>query len=433
MAFIANSVETCSDVAFSGGQGHSAAGGGGNRGRGGPRHAHWLCGRVWPPAAAERKPLCAPASHFIAHRRSAAMSVGTAPSRRVARAVPGATVLQVLPALANDHAGRAAVNVATALLRSGARAMVASGGGRLVGELQALGGEWLQLPGAAANPVTLIGNSRKLADVIVSERVDIVHAYSGATAWSARAAIRNTGAWLVTSYFGSPLARLGAASTYQAALARGARVLVDSGFAADLIGRRHDLPPARMVVMPRSVDTARFDPPAVSAERVAILRHGWHIRPGVRVVFVPGRAIGDRIEAQGLAGLFRRIGHCSDMPAAYGVADMVVVPAVEPTTYNYIAVEAHAMARPVVASSVGVLPEIVQAPPFASGQDRTGWLVTPDDPVELARAIAAVLALDGEARQGLGMRARRIAQFYSPERIAAGTLAVYTALLEGGR
>jgi glycosyltransferase involved in cell wall biosynthesis len=397
-----------------------------------------------------------------------------AQTRALPRALPGSTILQILPALANDHAGRAAVNVASSLLRSGARAMIASSGGRLVGELQALGGEWMQVPGATLNPVRLMGNARKLAEVIHDERVDIVHAYSGPTAWVARQAIGSSGALLVTSYFGGPVPGMGATSYYQAALARGARVLVDSEYAADLIAKRHGVPIARMIVMPRSVDTTRFDPPAVSAERVAILRHGWHIRPGVRGVLIPGtltpakgqmtvvdaarilvngglrgvafvimanegsdsdysRAVNERIEAQGLGGLFRRIGHCSDMPAAYGVADMVVVPAMEPSTYDRIAVEAMAMARQVVASAVGVLPEIVRAPPYVPEDERTGWLVSPSDPVDLARAVAEVLALDVHTRRIIARRSRQLAEQFSPDRLAAATLAVYTSLLEGER
>jgi glycosyltransferase involved in cell wall biosynthesis len=401
------------------------------------------------------------------------MNAQPASGRTLQRALPGATVLQVLPALVNDQAGRAAVSIANALLRSGARALVASGGGRLVGELQALGGEWVQVPGATLNPLRLKANSRRLAEIVAAERVDLLHAYGAPAAWAARAAARS-GALLVTSYYGAPLPGVGGPAFYQAALARGDRVLVDSQFAAELIAERHRLPYDRMVVMPRAVDTMRFDPPAVSAERVAILRHAWHVRPGVRAVLIPGRvtaakghltvvdavrilvngglrgvafliaanegsdadytrAVNARVEAQGLGGLFRRIGHCSDMPAAYGVADMVLVAATEPSTYSRVAVEAQAMERPVIAAALGVLPEIVRAPPHVSEDERTGWLVPPSDPVELARAIAAVLGLDHYARQDIGARARAAAEQLSPERISAATLAVYTALLEGER
>jgi glycosyltransferase involved in cell wall biosynthesis len=391
--------------------------------------------------------------------------------RILPRALPGATVLQILPTLANDHSGRAAVDLASALLRSGARALVASGGGRLVGELQARGGEWMQVPGATLNPMRLMANSRKLAEIVTRERVDILHAYSGPTAWAARAAAREAGALLVTSYFGSPLAGMGAAAFYQSALARGARVLVDSEYAAGLIAERHNVPLGRMVVIPRSIDTERFERPTISATRIAVLRHGWQIRPGVRVVFVPGRlsaakgqinvvdaarilvngglrgvafaiaqtedsdaeyarALTRRIEAQGLGGLFRRIGHCSDMPASYGVGEMVVLPVTEPSTFSRIAIEAQSMERPVIASALGVLNEAVLAPPNVAESERTGWLVKPSDPIELAQAIASVLALDGDARQALAQRTRRFAEQFGPDHVSAATLGVYTSLLE---
>ena len=70
-------------------------------------------------------------------------------TRSLSRRLPGATVLQIVPALTDEAAARAAVNVASALLRSGARAMVAGGPGMLVGQLQALGGEWVQFASAS--------------------------------------------------------------------------------------------------------------------------------------------------------------------------------------------------------------------------------------------------------------------------------------------
>src|SRR5436305_1114577 len=187
-------------------------------------------------------------------------------------------------------------------------------------------------------------------------------------------------------------------------LARGQRVIADSYYAADLIVTRHGGQPEQIAALARSIDTGRFDPFSISAERIAVLRHAWGIRPGWRVVLVPGplrpakgqmnvvdavrilvngglrgvafviasdgaaeedyaRAIGARIEAQGIAGLVRRAGYCADMPAAYAVADAVIVPSLEPSTFEPVAAEAHAMGRPVIASSIGSLPEIVLAPP----------------------------------------------------------------------
>src|SRR5262249_21534633 len=134
-------------------------------------------------------------------------SVDEAPARARARRLPGATGVQIVPALVDEPAARAAVNVSSALLRSGARALVAGGSGMLIGQLQALGGEWVDFASTTVNPLKLRSNARALADIIARERVDILHAYSGASARSAHKAVRNTGAWLVTTYPGAPPAR----------------------------------------------------------------------------------------------------------------------------------------------------------------------------------------------------------------------------------
>ena len=403
------------------------------------------------------------------------MSVDEAPARMLSRRLPGATVLQIVPALVDKPAAWAVVNIAAALLRSGARAMVAGGSGMLVGQLQALGGEWVRFPSTTLNPIKLRSNAHALSELIAGERIDIVHAHSAPTAWSAHSAMNETGAFLVTSFAGAPAGRTELASLYQGALARGHRVIAESEYAADLIIQRHRVSPDRLVAIPRSIDTARFDPTAVSAERTAVLRHAWGIRPGWRVILVPGRldptqgqmiavdairilvnggmrgvafiiagdnpddddharAISERIAAQGIGGLVRRVSHCPDMPAAYAIADLVIVPSMEATIFSETAAQAHAMAKPVIASSLGDLPETVLAPPRVGDDARTGWLTSPSDPIELARAVATALSLDSSVRHAIGARARHLAESrFSPPRVAAATLGVYTALLEGER
>ena len=64
---------------------------------------------------------------------------------RTMRGLPGATVLQIIPALEESPQARGAVDLAVALLRSGARVLVASEDGPLNSELQGLGGEWVRL------------------------------------------------------------------------------------------------------------------------------------------------------------------------------------------------------------------------------------------------------------------------------------------------
>jgi spore coat protein SA len=90
------------------------------------------------------------------------------------------------------------------------------------------------------------------------------------------------------------------------------------------------------------------------------------------------------------------------MRAAYERAAVVVLPSVWEEPFGMPAAEAMAAGRPVVASRVGGLLEVV-----ADGE--TGLLVPPDDPGALAEALAAVLD-DAELGRRLGESGRRRAR-----------------------
>ena len=79
-----------------------------------------------------------------------------------------------------------------------------------------------------------------------------------------------------------------------------------------------------------------------------------------------------------------------------------------------------AAARPVVASDIGGLSEIV-----APGE--TGLLVAPGDAVQLSDAIARLLD-DGGLRARMGAAARERVESFSPERIVPRILDVYTTV-----
>jgi glycosyltransferase involved in cell wall biosynthesis len=234
---------------------------------------------------------------------------------------------------------------------------------------------------------------------------------------------------------------------------------------------RYKLTADRITVIPRAVDTAKFSPAAVSGDRIAAIRRQWGVLPHMRVVLVPGRiapwngqmsvldaarllvgagernivfvfagddrgqprfarALRNRAHMHGIDTLCRFTGHCADMPAAHGAADVVVVAPLEPPLAGRAAAEAQAMGRPLVASTVGVLPENLLCPPRMREELRTGWLVRPGNVDEFARAIGAALALDPTAYEAMGARARQFAEFmFSPQSVAEAIRGVYTSLL----
>jgi glycosyltransferase involved in cell wall biosynthesis len=386
------------------------------------------------------------------------------------RTLAGATILQIVPALREGPVARTAVNVAYALLQSGARALVAADDGPLVAELKAFGGEWVPLVNATINPLKLRSSARTLEQLIASERIDIVHAQSVGGAWSANMAAAQIAVWLVTTLQDVP-AVSGLRAYWASSLARGDRVITPSNFAAAPVMARYGLPRERLTVIPRSIDTERFDPATVDAERVDALRKVWRIPSDARIVLVPGRVapwngqliipdivrtlldsgvrgfvvvlagenrrfakyarfVMKEAQAKGVQDLIRLTGHCRDMPSAFAAADSVLVPAVEAPILGRVVAEAQAMGRPVVASQIGILPEHVVTPPDMPEDVRTGWLAKPGDAIEFAKALGAAFALDDAAYRAMAARARQFAQYmFSPQSVAVATRAVYTSLL----
>src|SRR6202048_5470125 len=92
------------------------------------------------------------------------------------RTLAGATILQIVAALRDEPVARTALNVAQALLRSGARALVAAEAGPLAEELRSHGGEWIPLANDSISPLKLYRGARRLARLMASQWGAIVRA-----------------------------------------------------------------------------------------------------------------------------------------------------------------------------------------------------------------------------------------------------------------
>ncbi len=391
------------------------------------------------------------------------------------RTLAGATILQIVPALREEPVARTAVDVARALLQWGARALIAAEGGPLVNELTAIGAEWIPLTNNTSNPFKLRSNARVIEQLVAFERVDIIHAHGAGAAWSARLAAAQIAVWVVTTLPDVPTSHRGLQALYAGALAQGDRVIAPSNYAAEPVMKRYGLAREQITIIPRGIDTVAFNPAAVPPERTADLRVAWRVRPGDRIVLVPGRVApwngqimlpeaariltefgtrdvvfvlvgdhrGDRKYARailrqaqehGVGPLFRLVGHCPDMPGAFATADFVAVPAIKPPVLGRVVAQAQAMGKPVVTSGIGVLPEHVISPPRFPEDVRTGWVAAPGDPEDFARALALALTLDATAYDLMSARSREFAEYmFSPGSVAVATRAVYTSLLARDR
>lgn len=167
------------------------------------------------------------------------------------------TVVQVLPALESGGVERSTLEIAQALVDAGHRALVVSGGGRLVPRLQALGAEHIRLDVGRKSLLT-VRHVPALRRLLQRERADIVHARSRLPAWIAVLALRGMQAparpRLVTTVHG-----LNSPSRYSAVMTRGERVICVSDTVRDYVLHHYPATDAsRLRMIPRGIDPAAF-------------------------------------------------------------------------------------------------------------------------------------------------------------------------------
>lgn len=405
--------------------------------------------------------------HGGTHNQSTAdHSSADAPRPRAEAPRKAPVVLQVLPALETGGVERGAVDIAAAIAEAGWTPLVASSGGRLEHELTRIGATHFTLPLKSKNPLVMARNVRRLGDLIAREGVDLVHARSRAPAWSAFLAARQAGVPFVTTFHGTHTHGTWAKRRYNAVMTYGRRVIAISEFIADHLRKVYNVDDARIRVIHRGIDTARFHPAAVSADRIIGLARRWRIDETKPVIMLPGRLtrwkghldliealvklgrrdvlclmVGDetkqsgyraeveaRLAQAGLREVVGLVGASNDMPAAYMLADVVVSASARPEAFGRVAVEGQAMGRPVIATGHGGARETVL-------DGETGWLVPPGDTDALARALEQALSMDATRRGLMAQRAMaRVEAEFSLTQMRAKTLDVYREVLaEAGR
>lgn len=181
------------------------------------------------------------------------------------------TVLQLVPALESGGVERGTLEVAQALVEHGHRALVMSGGGRLVAPLNQCGAEHHTWPIGTKSFSTLwlVGKLRKF---LLEQQVDIVHARSRVPAWIAWLAWRRmnpaTRPRFVTTVHG-----MYGVNRYSRIMTQGERVIAVSNTVRDYILREYpDTPADRIQVIHRGVDEQAYP-------------YGWKPDPGWQQAF----------------------------------------------------------------------------------------------------------------------------------------------------
>ena len=180
--------------------------------------------------------------------------------------------------------------------------------------------------------------------------------------------------------------------------------------------------PPRLVCLGRLHEEKGFDVALEAAERLSVR---W---PDLEVVVAGEGPAREELEARARGG--RLAGRVSfpgwiapdAVPTLLAGATVVPVPSIH-EGFGLVALEAALAARPVVASRVEGIPEVV-----VDGE--TGILVPPGDPDALATALGALIA-DPARGRALGVRARALAiERFGVERCVDGYVEVYERIAD---
>jgi glycosyltransferase involved in cell wall biosynthesis len=381
----------------------------------------------------------------------------------------GLTVLQVIPRMRAGGAELGCLQIAEALVKSGNRALVVSEGGQLVDGLLAIGAEHITMPVAGKSPVTLALNARRLARLIRTENVAIIHARSRAPAWSALVAARQTKIPFVTTYHSEYSERGKLKNLYNSVMARSDTVIAVSDYMAHLIRTRYKTPEERIAVIHRAFDPDKFNPATVTPDRIAQVRSQLNADGSRPVLLLAGRitprkaqnflvdALGilkkrgaedvvcvfageiekpefkAALEVQarelGVSHMLRFPGHVRDMAAAYTITN-ISLNISEQEGLPRVAIEAQAMGVPMIVSDTGPGREVALTAPDVAPHEASGLRVPYADPKSTADALQTMLNWTSSERKACGARgAQHVRSRFTLEQLTRKTLAVYDTVL----
>lgn len=354
-------------------------------------------------------------------------------------------ILQILPSLDVGGVETGTIDLARYLVSHGHKAIVVSGPGRLVKELDQIGARHYALPVGKKSLFNIISMVRSLRNIIRSEDIDIVHARSRVPAIIAYFACRATGRIFITTAHGYYRKHL-----MSEAMGWGKYVIVASNIMAKHMSDDFGVPHERIRLIPRGVDLSRFDfrdPKAHYSNefvigmvsRITPLKgHADFIKaasilnrqiPQLKVLIVgsaPKEKYREDVELLvrrlGLSRTVEFTGAREDVPAVMAKLDVLVSATITPEAFGRVIIEAQAAGVPVVSTKVGGVVDIIE-------EAKTGLFCAPNNPKDMAEKILA-LYRDKDLRSRLVTDARkRVEADYNLEKMTKRTLAVYEEAL----
>lgn len=356
-------------------------------------------------------------------------------------------IMQILPELNVGGVETGTVDFAKYLVENGHESVVVSFGGGLVDKLLKNGSRHYQLPVHQKSLFTAFKMVQKVREIILKEKIQIVHARSRVPAWIAYFACRKTQALFITTCHGFYRNRI-----FSQVMGWPKMIIVPSEAIARHMIDQYKVPQENIRCIPRSVDLTRFNPAIKKVKSdgncvIAILGritplkgHPYFLQAMAKVVrhipyakiWIIGDAPAKKMEYRqeletlatrlGIKGNVDFMGNRQDIPELLAQVDVLCFSSVEPESFGRAIVEAQAMKVPVVATKVGGVIDIID-------DELTGFLVLPKDPEAMAEKVLYLLKNKKAAQKMAEAALEKIHQKFTLKQMAQSTLEVYEELL----
>ena len=125
-----------------------------------------------------------------------------------------------------------------------------------------------------------------------------------------------------------------------------------------------------------------------------------------------------------LGKLIKFVDHCTEMPLAYRISNLVCSCSIEPEAFGRVSVEAQSMEIPIIASDIGGSKETIL-------RDQTGLLFKSGDPNDLANKIITIMQKDYNSLKSMGFEGRKnILKKFDVDKMCQTTFTEYKKLIE---
>ena len=377
-------------------------------------------------------------------------------------------VLQVIPKLGYGGAETGCYDIAHYLTEKNCSSFIVTSGGKLLKFVKKNKVKIFRLPVHSKNPFVIILNTIALSLLILINNINIVHARSRAPAWACYLACLITRRHFITTFHGTYNYKSYLKKFYNSVMLRSKLTIAGSNFIFNHITENYNNflhRKKKLRVIYRGINLDYYNQKNISILKLERLKKEWEISPNKFTILLPGRLTswkgqeklieslnilvedynitnfqaivlgsdqGRKVYKKKLINLVQRyrlgqkvkfIEHCTEMPVAYALADVVISTSIEPEAFGRVSVEAQAMGKPIIASNLGGSKETIL-------DGKSGFLYKHDDPRELAKSLNAVIELDQDHLNSIGNEGRKnVIKKFDVELMCDSTLREYKKLL----